>query len=206
MEKAATVVPEGFRENARGHLIPVGTIRQSDLAIDEFVVESATAWTELQRLLRDFKVKIFGDVQALLDLIAEKYQVQKGGQKGNVQLFSYDGRFKLIVAVADSISFGPELQAAQQLVSDCLHSWTMDSGVELKTVVNAAFAVDSAGKLNVGRILSLRRYSIDNEQWREAMRAIGDAIMVVGSKQYMRLYQRNAAGAYIAIPLDIAAL
>ena len=206
MTKAAIVIPEGFRANARGHLIPVDTIRQSDLVIDDFVTDTAAAWIELQRLLRDFKLKMFGDVQALLDLIAEKYQVAKGGQKGNVQLFTYDGRFKLIVAVADNISFGPELQAAQQLVSDCLHSWTENSGVELKTVVNAAFAVDAAGKLNVGRILSLRRYAIDNEQWRQAMQAIGDAIMVVGSKQYMRLYERNAVGAYIAIPLDIAAL
>jgi hypothetical protein len=206
MQKAATVVPEGFRENARGHLIPVDTIRQSDLVIDDFVTEASASWIVLQGLLRDFKIKLFGDVQALLDLIAEKYQVQRGGTKGNVQLFTYDGRFKLIVAVADSISFGPELQAAQQLVSDCLHSWTEHSGVELKTVVNAAFAVDATGKLNVGRILSLRRYAIDNEQWRQAMAAIGDAIMVVGSKQYMRLYQRNAVGAYIAIPLDIAAL
>ena len=206
MTQAANVVLEGFRQNARGHMVPEKTIRESDLLIDKFVVDAATTWIMLQRLIRDFKVKIFGDVEALLDLVAEKYQVKKGGQKGNVQLFSYDGRYKLIVAVADSISFGPELQAAQQLVSDCLHSWTENSGVELKTVVNAAFAVDAAGKLNVGRILSLRRYAIDNEQWRQAMQAIGDAIMVVGSKQYMRLYQRNDVGAYLAIPLDIAAL
>ena len=206
MAQDITVKSAGYRENARGHLIPIETIRQSDLVIDEFVTATAATWIELQRLVRDFKVKVFGDVQALLDLIAEKYQVKKGGQKGNVQLFTFDGRYKLIVAVADSISFGPELQAAQQLISDCLHSWTENSGVELKTIVNAAFAVDAKGKLNVGRILSLRRYAIDNEQWRQAMQAIGDAIMVVGSKQYMRLYERNAAGAYIAIPLDIAAL
>ena len=206
MEKEATAVPPGYRENARGELIPVKTIRQSDLVIDEFVNEAALSWVDLQQLIRDFKTQIFGDVQALLDLIAEKYQVQRGGKKGNVQLFSFNGRYKLIVAVADSISFGPELQAAQQLISDCLHVWTQDSGVELKTIVNAAFAVNAEGKVNVGRILSLRRYNIDSEDWRQAMAAIGDAIMVVGSKQYMRLYRRNEAGAYIAIPLDIAAL
>lgn len=196
----------GHRRNAKGHWVPEESIRPSDLAIDEFVNETAVTWLDLQAKIREFKTKIFGDVQALLDLIAEKYSVKKGGEKGNVQLFSYNGRYKLIVAVADSISFGPELQAAQKLIADCLHTWTQDSGVELKTIVNAAFAADASGKVNVGRILSLRRYNIDNEAWREAMKAIGDAIMVVGSKQYMRLYERNGVGAYIAIPLDIAAL
>jgi hypothetical protein len=205
MNQATETFP-GHRQNAKGHWVPEATIRPSDLAIDEFVVETAANWIQLQTLVRTFKAKVFGDVQALLDLIAEKYNVKKGGKKGNVQIFSYDGRYKLIVAVADSISFGPELQAAQQLICDCLHSWTENSGVELRTIVNAAFDVDASGNVNVGRILSLRRYNIDNEDWRQAMKAIGDAIMVVGSKQYVRLYERNKVGEYIAVPLDIAAL
>ncbi len=196
----------GHRKNAKGHWVPEESIRPSDLAIDEFVNETAAAWIELQKRIREFKTKIFGDVQALLDLIAEKYNVKRGGKKGNVQVVSFDGRYKLIVAVADNITFGPELQAAQQLICDCLHTWTQDSGAELKTIVNAAFDVDAAGNVNVGRILSLRRYNIDNENWRQAMKAIADAIMVVGSKQYARLYERNGVGEYLAVPLDIAAL
>lgn len=199
-------IPEGYRKNAKGHLVPEVTIRESDLAIDQFVLETAGNWIHLQTLIASFKVKLLGDVKALLDLIAEKYKVKKGGKKGNVQVFSFDGRYKLVVAVADNITFGPELQAAKQLICDCLTTWTQDSGAELKTIVNAAFDVDAAGNVNVGRILSLRRYNIDNENWRQAMKAISDAILVVGSKEYARLYERNHVGEYIAMPLDIAAL
>lgn len=206
MQQEQQAIPEGYMKNGKGHLVPVGSIRPSDLVIDEVVNKTAASWIDLQGQLRAFKARIFGEVEALLDLIAEQYHVKKGGKKGNVQLFAYNGQYKLIVAVADSISFGPELQAAQQLIADCLHTWTEHSGVELKTIVNAAFAVDASGNVNVGRILSLRRYNIENEAWSEAMKAIGDAIMVVGSKQYMRLYERNALGEYIAIPLDIAAV
>ncbi|GFO67912.1 sulfate transporter [Geomonas limicola] len=205
----ATQIPEGFRENAKGALVPVKTIRESDLVIDQFVSGAAAEWLALQQQMREFKEQLFADFNALLDLIAEKYHVKKGkknGMKGNVTLFTFDGKYKLLVAISDAITFGPELQAAKALISECLTVWTENSGSELKTIVNAAFAVDSQGQVNVGRILSLRRYSIDNEQWRRAMTAISDAITVVGSKEYVRLYQRNEVGAYLPIPLDIASL
>ncbi len=199
----------GYRENAKGALVRVETIRESDLVMDEFVNATAIKWIELQEQMRKFKGQLFGDFNALLDLVAEKYQVKKGkkkGQKGNVTLLSFNGKYKLVFAVADSITFGPELQAAKQLIGECLQVWTENSGVELKTIVNAAFAVDAKGNVNVGHILSLRRYEIENTQWRRAMSAIGDAIMVVGSKEYIRLYERNDVGAYVPIPLNIAAL
>jgi hypothetical protein len=205
----ASQIPTGFRENAKGALVRVETIRESDLVIDQFVTGTAMKWIELQQQMRQFKEQLFRDFEALLDLIAEKYQVKKGkknGQKGNVTLFAFNGQYKLNFAIADNITFGPELQAAKQLISDCLAVWTENSGTELKTIVNAAFAVDAQGQVNVGRILSLRRYSIDNDQWRRAMTAISDAILVVGSKEYVRLYERNEIGAYLPIPLDIAAL
>jgi hypothetical protein len=206
MTKESTEVPAGYRMNAKGDLIQISTIRDSDVAIDEFVVESSATWLELQRLIRDFKVKIFGDTQALLDMISEKYKVKRGGKKGNVQLYSYDGRFQLKVAVADSLSCGPEVQVALQLIKGCLGRWTQIAGPEVKTIVQAYVAPDANGNLSIGKLLSLRRFKIADSEWNQAMQAIGDAIMVVGSKQYMRLYERNEAGAYLAIPLDIAAL
>ena len=204
-EKALTVVPAGFRMNAKGDLTKVENIRDSDIAIDDFVVETATAWIELQRLIRDFKLKLFGDVSALLDMIAEKYNAKRGGKKGNVQLIAYNGHYKLLVAVADRIEFGPELQAAQLLITECLQSWSKGSGAEMKTIANS-FAVDAHGRVSVGKVLSLRRHKFTDERWLQAMQAIADAIMIMGSKQYIRLYERNDVGTYIAIPLDIAAL
>lgn len=206
MTQQATQVPEGYRKNAKGDLIQISTIRDSDIAIDEFVTDTAKVWMELQGLISDFKLKMFGDTQALLDMIAEKYQVQRGGKKGNVQLFSYDGRFKLVVAVAESLSCGPEVQVALQLIKNCLNRWTEVSSPEAKTIVQAYISPDANGNLSIGKLLGLRRFKIADPEWNQAMVAIGDAIMVVGSKQYIRLYERDAAGAYLARALDIAAL
>jgi hypothetical protein len=38
------------------------------------------------------------------------------------------------------------------------------------------------------------------------MQAISNSVVSTGSKQYLRIYQRNAHGAYEQVALDIAAL
>ena len=108
--------------------------------------------------------------------------------------------------MAETITFGPELQAAREMINECLNNWTTDAQPELKTVITEAFATDGQGSVSVARIQMLRRYNISDERWMLAMAAITDAVRVTGSKQYMRLYERNECGGYLPIPLDIAAL
>lgn len=196
----------GHRKNAKGHYVPEAIIKPSDILIDDLVNGMAAQWKQQKEALAEFKRSAFGDVHALIGAINENYGVKKGGEKGNIQLFSYDGTFKLIVAVAETVTFGPELQAAREMINECLNNWATDAQPELKTVITEAFATDGQGSVSVGRILMLRRYNIKDERWLLAMSAITDAVRVTGSKQYMRLYERNEAGAYLPIPLDIAAL
>ena len=198
--------PTGYRQNTKGHLVPEALIKPVDIVIDDLITTMASHWKLQQEALAIFKRRTFEDIHALVAAINEEYGVKKGGEKGNIQLFSYDGTYKLVVAVAETISFGPELQAARELVNECLINWSSDAQPELQTIVNAAFATDGQGSVSVSSIFALRRYNIDDERWKRAMTAINDAVRVTGSKQYMRLYERNEAGAYLPIPLDIAAL
>lgn len=205
MPHADLTVP-GTRKNAKGHFVPEAMIKPEDILTDDLVNTMAATWKQQSETLAAFKRKSFNDVHALVAAINENYGVKKGGEKGNIQLFSYDGTYKLLVAVAETVTFGPELQAAREMINECLNSWTTDAQPELKTVITEAFATDGQGSVSVGRILMLRRYNITDERWLLAMSAITDAVRVTGSKQYMRLYERNEAGAYLPIPLDIAAL
>ena len=202
----AEAIPVGYRQNSKGHLVPEVMIKPVDILIDDLVNNMAGFWKQQKESLADFKRRSFEDVHALVAAINEQYGVKKGGEKGNIQLFSYDGTYKLIVAVAEAITFGPELQAAREMINECLNSWTNDAQPELKTVITEAFATDGQGSVSVARILMLRRYNIKDERWLQAMSAINDAVRVMGSKQYLRLYERNEAGTYLPIPLDIAAL
>ena len=198
--------PTGFRQNAKGHLVPEHLIKTADILIDDVVCDIALEWKDEKESLLRFKRSSFDNIHALVATINENYGVKKGGEKGNIQLFSYDGQYKLMVAVAETITFGPELQAAREMINECLNSWTTDAQPELKTVITEAFATDGQGTVSVARIQMLRRYNIKDEKWLLAMAAITDAVRITGSKQYMRLYERNECGAYLPIPLDIAAL
>ena len=59
----------------------------------------------------------------------------------------------------------------------------------------------------MGRILALRRLEIADERWKAAMTAIGESVQVIGTKQYVRLYERvGDSGRYVPIALDMVAV
>lgn len=199
------VIPDGFRANAKGHLIPEELIKPIDLARDQLVADIVTGALVLNRQMAEFKLHAFADIAALVQLSAEQYGVSMGGNKGNVQLVSFDGRYKVVRAIAENITFDERLQAAKKLIDECLNEWSDRSPSELRVIVQDAFDVDKAGNISTGKILTLRRYQIEDERWKRAMTAIGDAIQVIGTKPYIRIYERDdVTGDYNRLSLDLA--
>ena len=200
-------IPEGFRVDAKGHLVPVDLIKPIDLARDELVTDLALRAKSVSECIGYFKQDAFGDIKAFVELSAEQYGATIGGKKGNVTLLSFDGRFKIIHAVQDSIKFDERLQAARALIDECAVEWTQDARSEVRVLVNEAFRADKAGEISTGRVLGLRRLEIEDERWQRAMQAISDAVHVVGSKSYIRVYERiGTSDQYAPIPLDIASI
>jgi hypothetical protein len=196
----------GYMENAAGHLVPVEKVRPIDLARDELVREIVGKAKTVSANLGEFKVATFADIAAFVQLSAEQYGAKLGGHKGNVTLLSYDGRYKIQRAISETISFDERLQAAKALIDECITDWAKGSKPEIQVLVGDAFQVDKEGNINTGRVLGLRRLDIQDERWLRAMQAIGEALQVVGSKSYVRVYERiGDTGEYRAIPLDIAA-
>lgn len=200
-----TTIPQGFKRNPKGHLVPIGTIQDIDLLRDSLVRDLVGCAMEHSLALADFKRAAFDEVAAFVQLSAEQYGAKIGGREGNVTLTSYDGLYKIQIAIAKTIIFGEQIQAAKSLIDECIHGWSSGSPDELKALVNDAFQVDQQGKINTDRVLGLRRIKITDPKWQAAMQAISDAIMVVGSKSYIRVYMRNDLGEYVAISLDVAA-
>ncbi|SFH12552.1 MULTISPECIES: DUF3164 family protein [unclassified Pseudomonas] len=200
-------IPEGFRQDAKGHLVPVVLIKPIDLARDELVTELVNKAKAVSGALGAFKASAFGDIKAFVDMSAEQYKATIGGKKGNVTLLSFDGRYKIIHAVQDSIKFDERLQAARVLIDECAAEWTQDARSEVRVLVNEAFRTDKAGEISTGRVLGLRRLDIQDERWQRAMQAISEAVQVVGSKSYIRVYERiGDSDQYAPIPLDIASI
>ncbi|MEG0202894.1 MAG: DUF3164 family protein [Citrobacter sp.] len=197
--------PAGYWIDAKGVLTPEHLIKPIDKLRDQLVGEIVERAISLNTALSEFKLAGFGDIAAFVDLSANDYGVNVGGKKGNVTLHTFDGRFKMQRAMQDRIAFDERIQAAKALIDACLADWTESARPEIKVIVSEAFATDKEGKINTQRVLGLRRYDIDDERWLRAMDAISEGVQVVGSRSYIRVYQRvGDSDQYQAIPLDIA--
>lgn len=105
----------------------------------------------------------------------------------------------------DRIAFDERLQAAKALIDECLADWTEGARPEIHAIINRAFQTEKEGEVNTGAVLALRRLEIDDERWSKAMQAIGEAVQVVGSRSYIRVYERvGDSDQYRPISLDIA--
>jgi aminopeptidase N len=198
-------IPAGYRVDGQGRLIPESIIKPVDAMRDQLVQQLVDRASGLNKQLNDYKAQAFGDIQAFIELSAEQYNVKIGGKKGNVTLYSFDGRYKVQQAVQERVAFDERLQAARALIDECLTEWTENARPEVIALVNDAFRTDTNGEIRTARVLALRRYDIDDERWLRAMAAIGDACQVIGSKSYIRVYERvGDTDQYRSISLDIA--
>lgn len=201
----ALTIPAGYRRDAQGRLVHEEQIKPVDKLRDELVIRLVDKARAVSQVLAQFKGEAFGEIEAFVDLSAQEYGAKLGGKKGNVSLLSFDGRYKIQRAIQESISFDERLQAARALIDECLQEWTADARPELATLVNDAFRVDTKGEIRTARVLALRRLDIQDPRWLKAMDAIGDACQVVGSKSYIRVYERiGDSDQYRPIALDIA--
>ncbi|KVN33324.1 sulfate transporter [Burkholderia pyrrocinia] len=197
-------IPSGYWKDAKGCLIPESMIKPIDRERDRLVRDLVDQAKVKSKALAELKARIFGDIAAFVDLSAEEYQTKRGGTKGNVTLYSFDGRYRIQRAIQDHIAFDERLQAAKSMIDECLHDWTTDARPEIQAIVTQAFATDKEGQINTGRVLALRRLNIADARWQQAMSAIGEALQVIGSKSYVRIYERvGDTDQYKQIPLDI---
>jgi len=205
MQAVEQAAPAGFWKDASGNLIREDLIKPVDRERDALVKRLVANAQSVSEQLAKFKSEAFADIAALVELSAEQYGAKVGGKKGNVTMYTYDGRYKVQRAMADNIVFDERLQAAKALIDACLDEWTKGSRAEVMAIINSAFSVDKEGNLNTGRILGLKRLNITDERWQRAMQAIADATMVVSSKAYVRLYERvGDTNEYRPIPLNVA--
>ena len=186
---------KAYLRDAKGNLVPVETVKPIDLLMDETVRRITGFARQLSAQIGRFKGHTFEDVNAFQALIAQEYGAHIGGKKGNITLTSFDGCQKVQVQVADLIEFGPELQVSKALIDECLSEWSADSRSEIRALVNRVFQVNKEGQINRAELFMLLRVEIEDARWVRAMDAIRDSIRVIGSRTYVRFYERTAPDA-----------
>jgi hypothetical protein len=213
-------IPPGYRRNALGHLVPEDRIKPQDLDRDALVAELYAMAEAMQEKMRQFKIRAFNDINAHVELVAEKYGAKVGGEKGFITLTSFDGQTQVKIQMGARMTFGEELAAARELVHGCIHRWTEDLRQKdmvmkkdaealghIKALVEHAFRTDEEGRLSPSKIWELTRVEITgDDEWSAAMEAIRDSVRWEGKKPYLRFNKRRGDGKWDPLPLDIAVL
>lgn len=200
-------IPEGYMRNASGHLVPEDQVRDQDKLRDQVARELVQEAVELNARLAAFKRKALADIADLVEIAAERYDVRLGGKKGNVTAATYDGQYRVQRAYAERVTFTEELEAAKELINDCIMRWSEGANPHIRALVDRAFRTDSKGQIKTTAVLELLRLEIDDEGWLRAMDALKDSIQSAGTAVYIRVYKRvGDSDQYQAVPLDLAAV
>jgi hypothetical protein len=188
MTDPARIIPAGYLEDAKGRLVAVDKVLPHDLQRDELVRDLVARCQAHSAEAADLKARLLDDVAAHIALVAEKYDVQITGARGNVALTSYDGRLKVERVTAERISVGEQIQAAEHLVREILDEIEEPTA---RAIVDRAFRRDrKTGELSASRLIDLIAVDIDDERWRRAVQAIRDALQATGTATYFRAYTR----------------
>lgn len=198
-------IPAGYMRDAQGRLVPENLVKPIDKLRDQTVLAIVKEAKALHQALVAFKRRTFSDVATFVATSAEQYEVVIGGSKGNVTLRTFDGRYRIDRQVQETIRFDEQLLAAKALFDEYVADLTEGANDELKQWIEFVFETDSAGNISTHRVLSLRRRTSQHPKWQQAMRAIDDSISVIGSRSYVRVYERvGDSDRYAPIVLDLA--
>ena len=200
-------VPPGYWQDQRGALVPEAKVKDIDKLRHQVVTDLCQMAKASSAALSKFKLDAMQEVAALVSTSMEQYGVKSGGNKGNITLVSFDGKYKLVRQMQDHIVFGEQLMAAKELIDECVQEWSEGANDNIRVLVGHAFQTDKEGTINTGRVLALRRLAIQDEKWQQAMQAIADSMQTASTKPYIRFYERmDATGEYRPISLDVAAV
>ena len=108
-----TIDKTQYREDAKGNLVPLASIREIDLLRDELVTEIASKACAVQDNLIEFKRRAMDDIAAFVQLSADRYDVKVGGKKG-FQLTAARRRLAACLACAACKSATFQLTAARR--------------------------------------------------------------------------------------------
>ncbi|OYR25194.1 DUF3164 family protein [Brucella pseudogrignonensis] len=194
-----------YMANAKGALVPLELVKPADKLRDETVRKVMGYAKDISAQISRFRKHSMTDLDSLDEVLEQEYNARPGGVKGNRTYQTIDGLKMVKVSINDFEVAGPELQVAKSLIDECLNEWTDGARAEIRAIITRAFDTDKEGKINLKEIKKLTKLDISDQRWKDAMRAIEDAIDVQYSKQYVRFYERaSVQDEWTAVTVDIA--
>lgn len=192
--------------DSSGKEIPLEAIDDEIKAEDELVEQLIGKAKDLQGIIKERKAEMSNLINTHLAAKAAKFKKE---WKGNAVFRDFSKEKAIYKKIGRFISFDNNLQLAKQLIDECFVAWGGNSNSNLVAVVNKAFDVNNAGKVDVKEILCLRKIKISGEKadtWKQAMDLIADSITVQSTKDYFYFQEKDEKGVMRTIVLDFSSL
>jgi len=193
--------------DAMGNAVPVRYVSQYDRARDAGVRRIHARWIKARAYLE----RVMADSLADLDKITRARDSAgiAAGQKGNLQVSSFDGLVTVGLNVRYEIHLDERVIAARELMLEYARSLAEklggDDAEALLALIDEAFQATKTGALSVARVLSLMRRDIKATQWQEAKRLLAECMETRRGKSYLRVEARpDRQQPPEAVRLDIA--
>ena len=198
-------IPDGYKMDAKGNLVHGTNIKAQRLLEDETVEKIFGYGKPLREQIARFRCHTQDDLDSFMDLLDQEYGVKRGGAKGNASFTTFDGLKKVSISKADTIDFGAELQTAKTLFDQIVHELGNGINPAIMSLVETAFSVGKAGRINRENLFKVRDLEIEHPLWEDFRRAVNDSIRIIANKTYIRLHQRtNTDSEWEVVSLDIA--
>lgn len=188
-----------------GNEVPVKHIKMLDKMRDEAVEKVMKRVLKLEEEIKAEKAEVIKIIESFLS-IAGGDICKRDEWKGNITFFDFGKKYKVSVCISERLAFNEQLQVAKELVDQCIKKWSKESNDKIVLLVNQAFKVDKQGKLDTKRILGLRQLKIGDNEWKQAMEKISEAITIESTKKYYNFEVKLEDGKYKNVLLNFSAV
>jgi hypothetical protein len=202
------VVPEGWKMDGEGRLVQVSKINPQLLEEDALVCNFMAQAIAINTAMVDLKTKLIKECESFVEKLVAEYGVKKLAKiKGNLDFYSFDRSFRISRRVHDTIKPNARIEAARQLFAqyrDIVASQSAD--VDAKEFINNALKPGRNDVLSTSKLLDLLDSNISHPLFKQAQRALREALDADGSCVYYNFYQRNSQDVYQLLSLRFSDL
>lgn len=189
-----------------GKVVSFSTIKKSEKVYEKECYAIAQQALKVNASLVKLKSFIQKSVDACIAAFHADYAGKKTEFKGNYTIRNFNDTIKVEISVSNPIQFDDlTIQKARDTFKEFLSDGVVTKDDTIKQMVLDAFET-SRGKLDVDKIMSLKRYSdrISDKRWKQAMQLIDQAIRRPATATYYRVWVKDESGKYRNIPLALA--
>lgn len=191
-----------------GNNIPYNRTTNYERNAERTTAKLAKEALKLNDNLITFKTLLKTEACKLYEAFCSENNGKIGQGKGNATFYNFDRSIKVEVAIQEAIIFDENtIELAKAKLDEVLNDGLIGAKDFIKPLVMDAFK-NTGGRLDTKRVLGLRRYAdrVQDPRYKEAMELIDKAIRKPKSKEYYRVWLKDAQGEYQDIQLNFASI